>query len=78
MGIIGMKVPAHGRILASFAPPAPTGRLSRWYKDSGSGTLDMREAVFYVLSQPVSTITIGCDSIAQLEQNVQLARDSTP
>ena len=78
MGIIGMKVPARGRILSSFAPPAPTGRPSRWYKDSASGTLDMREAVFYVLSQPVSTIIIGCDSIAQLEQNVQLAREFTP
>ena len=78
MGIIGMKVPARGRILSSFAAPAPTGRPSPWYKDSGSGTLDMREAVFYVLSQPVSTIIIGCDSIAQLEQNVQLAREFTP
>ncbi|MCH6554381.1 MAG: aldo/keto reductase, partial [Acidobacteria bacterium] len=78
MGIIGMKVPARGRILSSFAAPAPTGRPSPWYKDSASGTLDMREAVFYVLSQPVSTIIIGCDSIAQLEQNVQFAREFTP
>ncbi len=57
---------------------AATGRPSRWYKDSGSGTLDMREAVFYVLSQPVSTIIIGCNSIAQLEQNVQLASEFNP
>jgi predicted aldo/keto reductase-like oxidoreductase len=26
----------------------------------------------------VSTIIIGCDSIAQLEENVQLAREFTP
>jgi aryl-alcohol dehydrogenase-like predicted oxidoreductase len=38
----------------------------------------MKEAVYYTLSKPVSTIIIGCDSIAQLEQNVQLARDFTP
>src|SRR5579864_2195006 len=43
-----------------------------------AGTLDMREAMYYSLSLPVSTVIIGCDSIAQLEENVQLARDFTP
>lgn len=38
----------------------------------------MREAMYYTLSLPVSTVIIGCDSIAQLEENVQLARDFTP
>jgi uncharacterized protein len=38
----------------------------------------MREAMYYTLSRPVSTVIIGCDNIAQLEQNVQLARDFTP
>jgi aryl-alcohol dehydrogenase-like predicted oxidoreductase len=38
----------------------------------------MKEALYYVLSQPVSTVIIGCDTIAQLEENVQLARDFTP
>ena len=38
----------------------------------------MREAMYYTLSHPVSTVIIGCDSIAQLEENVQLARDFTP
>jgi hypothetical protein len=42
------------------------------------GTLDMKQAVSYALSLPVSTIIIGCDSNAQLDQNVQLARDFTP
>jgi hypothetical protein len=42
------------------------------------GTLTMREAVYYTLSRPVSTIIIGCDNIPQLEENVQLARDFTP
>jgi aryl-alcohol dehydrogenase-like predicted oxidoreductase len=38
----------------------------------------MREALNYTLSKPVSTVIIGCDTIAQLEENVQLAREFTP
>ena len=38
----------------------------------------MKEALYYVLSQPVSTVIVGCDTIAQLEENVHLARDFTP
>jgi len=38
----------------------------------------MRQAMYYSLSLPVSTVIIGCDSVAQLEQNVQLAREFTP
>ena len=77
LGIIGMKIPARGRILASWKPDLqhPAG----WEgAASGSGTLAMKEALYYVLSQPVSTVIIGCDTIAQLEENVQLARDFTP
>jgi aryl-alcohol dehydrogenase-like predicted oxidoreductase len=43
-----------------------------------SGVLVMKEAFYFALSLPVSTVIIGCDSIAQLEENVQLARDFTP
>jgi aryl-alcohol dehydrogenase-like predicted oxidoreductase len=45
---------------------------------STPGTITMREAMYYTLSRPVSTVIIGCDTIAQLEENVQLARDFTP
>jgi aryl-alcohol dehydrogenase-like predicted oxidoreductase len=38
----------------------------------------MREALYYTLSHPVSTVIIGCDSIAQVEEIVQLAREFTP
>jgi hypothetical protein len=38
----------------------------------------MREAMYYSLSHPVSTVIVGCDSVAQLEENVQLAREFTP
>ena len=81
MGIIGMKVPARGRILSSWTPPPIEQQKHMWegmVLAPTPGTLDMKQAVFYALSLPVSTIIIGCDSIAQLEQNVQLARDFTP
>jgi aryl-alcohol dehydrogenase-like predicted oxidoreductase len=38
----------------------------------------MREAMYYTLSLPVSTVIVGCDSVAQLEENVRLACDFTP
>jgi len=38
----------------------------------------MRDALYYVLSLPVSTVIIGCDTVAQLEENVRLAREFTP
>ena len=38
----------------------------------------MREALRYVLTLPVSTVIVGVDSIAQLEENVEIARSFTP
>ena len=81
MGIIGMKVPARGRILSSWTPPPIEQQKHMWegmVLAPTPGTLDMRQAMYYSLSLPVSTVIIGCDSIAQLEQNVQLAREFTP
>jgi len=82
MGIIGMKVPARGRILSTWTPPSIEAQKHSWegmaIQTDRSGTLTMREAMYYTLSRPVSTVIIGCDSIAQLEENVQLARDFTP
>jgi aryl-alcohol dehydrogenase-like predicted oxidoreductase len=57
MGIIGMKIPARGRLLAALSMP---------------------EAMRYVLSLPVSTVIVGVDSVAQLEENVEIARGFTP
>lgn len=59
LGIIGMKIPARGRLV-------------------GPSALTMREAMGYVLSQPVSTVIVGVDTLAQLEENVALARAFTP
>ncbi len=77
MGIIGMKIPARGRILANWTPPAPEQARPR---EGGSrpGTLSIQEAMYYVLSLPLSTVIIGCDDTKQVEENVRLARDFTP
>jgi aryl-alcohol dehydrogenase-like predicted oxidoreductase len=81
MGIIGMKIPARGRLLSSWTPPSLEQQKHMWegvVPVTQPGTLNMRQAMFYTLSLPVSTVIIGCDSVAQLEENVQLARDFTP
>jgi predicted aldo/keto reductase-like oxidoreductase len=77
MGIIGMKIPARGRILANWTPP-PADEQRPWMRASGPGTLSMSEAMRYVLSLPVSTVIVGCDSIAQLQENVEIARSFNP
>jgi predicted aldo/keto reductase-like oxidoreductase len=82
MGIIGMKIPARGRILSTWTPPPIEKQIHSW-EGSGAiaktpGTINMREAMYYALSLPVSAVTVGCDSVAQLEENVRLASEFTP
>jgi aryl-alcohol dehydrogenase-like predicted oxidoreductase len=75
MGSIGMKIPARGLILSSWALPIdPESRPI----ESRPGILEMHEAMRYVPSLPVSTVIVGCDSISQLEENVEIARSSKP
>jgi aryl-alcohol dehydrogenase-like predicted oxidoreductase len=81
MGIIGMKIPARGRILSTWTPPPIEAQKHSWegmVLASNPGTITMRDALYYTLSHPVSTVIIGCDSVAQLEENVSLARQYTP
>lgn len=82
MGIIGMKVPARGRLLASWVPPPAAAQEHSWEGQAVistmPGTITMREAMYYTLSHPVSTVIIGCDTVAQLEENVRYAREFTP
>jgi len=81
MGIIGMKVPSRGRLLASWTPPSLDAQRHSWEGSAiahRSGVMTMRDAMHFTLTHPVSTVIIGCDNIAQLEENVKIAQDFTP
>ena len=67
---------ARGRLLASWMPPADPAQRRPY--ESGPGRLDMKEALRYVLTLPVSTVIIGCDSPAQVEENVAIAKSFVP
>ncbi len=73
MGIIGMKIPSRGRLLSNWPAVGPYAQ-----RKQQPGPLTMKDALYYVLSLPVSTVVIGCDSIEQLTENVRLAREFTP
>jgi aryl-alcohol dehydrogenase-like predicted oxidoreductase len=81
MGIIGMKVPSRGRLLSSWTPPPIEQQQHSWEGSAiatRTGVMKMRDAMYFTLSHPVSTVIIGCDNLAQLEENVRLAREFTP
>ena len=81
MGIIGMKVPSRGRLLASWTPPPLEQQQHSWEGSAIAtrpGVMTMKEAMRFTLTHPVSTVIIGCDNIAQLEENVQIASGFTP
>ncbi|MEE4116385.1 MAG: aldo/keto reductase [Marinilabiliaceae bacterium] len=42
------------------------------------GIISMKEAMDYVMTLPVSTIIIGIDEIAELEENIKIAREFKP
>jgi predicted aldo/keto reductase-like oxidoreductase len=42
------------------------------------GITSMADTMRWVLTHPVSTVIVGCDDVAQLEENVQIARDFQP
>ena len=73
LGIIGMKIPARGRLLSNWPAVGPYAA-----KKKQAGPLGIKDAMYYVLSLPVSTVIIGCDTVEQLEENVKLAREFTP
>ena len=73
MGIIGMKIPSRGRLLSNWPAVGPYA-----HGKTQAGPLGMKDALYYVLSLPVSTVIIGCDDLAQLEENTKLASEFTP
>lgn len=78
LGTIGMKIPARGRILSAWMPP-PLDQQPQFERGATRpGTLTMKEALEYVLSLPVSTVIVGCSNVAQLEENVAVAKAFTP
>jgi predicted aldo/keto reductase-like oxidoreductase len=48
----------------------------RLFKPGGITT--MKDAMSYVLTLPVSTVIIGCKTVPQLEENVQIAKTFSP
>jgi len=82
MGIIGMKLTGRSRILSSYVPPPEEAQKRSWEGSAviarSPGTLSMREAMYYALTLPISTAIVGVDTVAQLEENVRLAREYTP
>lgn len=45
---------------------------------SNGGIITIKEAMEYVMSLPVSTIIIGLDDVAQLEENISIAQNFKP
>jgi len=60
MGIIGMKIPARGRLFRE------------------GGITSMKDAMTYVLSKPISTVIVGCDNVAQVVENIEIAKNFQP
>jgi aryl-alcohol dehydrogenase-like predicted oxidoreductase len=42
------------------------------------GLTSMREALTWTFSQPISTVIVGCDNVAQLEENIAAAAEFKP
>jgi aryl-alcohol dehydrogenase-like predicted oxidoreductase len=39
------------------------------------GLTSMKEALLWTMSQPISTVIVGCDNVEQLEENISVAKD---
>jgi hypothetical protein len=77
MGIIAMKVPAHGHILSTWRPPS-VAEQNPWSVAHRPGTITMQEALHYVWSLPVSTAIVGCDRPQHVQENVAAAHSFVP
>jgi predicted aldo/keto reductase-like oxidoreductase len=77
IGIIGMKIATRGRMLSCWTPPPETEQPERM-RTKKSGTVTMKEALYYNFTLPVSTNIVGCDNVNQVEENVKLAAEFSP
>jgi predicted aldo/keto reductase-like oxidoreductase len=77
LGIIGMKLATRGRMLSSWTPP-PMDEQPERMATTKSGTVSMKESLYYNCSLPVSTNIVGCDDVEQVEQNVKWASQFSP
>jgi uncharacterized protein len=78
IAIIGMKVTTRSRMLSSWTPPPLEEQTDARLRTSKPGTVSIKEALTYNMSLPVSTTIIGVDSVAQIEENVQIASGFSP
>jgi len=76
MGIVAMKVFGGGN--GGLATGNPKEQKMREYHDDTPNQVTASELVRYVLGLPISTATVGVDSIAQLEANVKIAVETEP
>jgi aryl-alcohol dehydrogenase-like predicted oxidoreductase len=51
--------------------------LSQGYIFNPEGIKSASEPLMYSMSQPISTIIVGCDSVEQLEENIAIAKSFT-
>lgn len=77
MAIIGMKVATRGRMISTWTPPPVSEQPARMATEK-PGTITIKEALTYNMTLPVSTTIIGVDTIAQIEENVQIASEFSP
>jgi predicted aldo/keto reductase-like oxidoreductase len=77
IAIVSMKVTTRSRILSTWTPPPPEQQPES-SRTSLPGTINIREALSYNMSLPVSTTIIGVDNVAQIEENVKIASEFSP
>jgi len=78
IAIIGMKVTTRSRILSSWTPPPLEEQPDARLRTSKPGAINIREALTYNMSLPVSTTIIGVDNLEQIEENVKIASEFQP
>jgi uncharacterized protein len=65
---------ANRRQMGVIAMKIPArGRIFR-----DGGLTSMEEALNWTMSQPISTVIVGCDTVAQLEENISVAANFQP